>query len=304
MQLRALCLSIALAGGVLMPACSPDSNNQANQNGNGNDNQNENQNDNGDPGVSRELTTEEAEAVESAARQTETSGATSSATSYARQTEETNARITIQQFSDCPTFETGIDADSQQATVALDFGEGCAPALYPDVTVSGSISGTVTIGPFSISLTLDSFSVGGDTIDGEIELAFVKEEGSVGFTGDMDLSSSSGGSVTLESVQWALDTTTGVVTISGAGIGEEPDGDVYQIELDEIVIDGQGNGNFIPESGVATVTLPNEDFLFGPDSTVLQVTYTSQTPTTGIVLVSVNGAVAIEYQTALVPRAP
>ncbi len=297
MQLRALCLLIALAGGVMMPACSPDSNNQANQNDNGT----ENQNDNGGPGVSRELTTGEAEAVESAARQSETSGATSSATSYARQTEETNARITIQQFSDCPTFQTGIDADSQQATVMLDFGGGCSPVLYPDVSVSGSIGGAVTIGPFSINLTLDSFSVGGDTIDGEIELAFVKEDGSVGFTGDMDLSSSAGGSVTLESVQWALDTTTGVVTMSGTGIGEEPDGDVYLIELDEIVIDGQGNGNFIPESGVVTVTLPNEDLVFGPDSTSLGVTFTSQTPTTGIVLVSVNGAAAIEYQTALVP---
>lgn len=297
MQSRALCLSIALAGGVMMPACSPNSNDQANQNLNGA----ENQNDNGDSGVSRELTTEEAEAVESAARQTETSGTTSSATSYARQTEETNARITIQQFSDCPTFETGIDIDSQQATVLIDFGEGCTPVLYPDVTVSGSIGGTVTIGPFSINLTLDSFAVGGDTIDGEIELAFVKEDGSVGFTGDMDLSLSSGGSVTLESVQWSLDTTTGVVTMSGTGIGEEPDGDVYQLELADIVIDGQGNGNFIPESGVATVTLPNEDLIFGPDSTVLEVTFTSQTPTTGIVLVSVNGAAAIEYQTALAP---
>lgn len=297
MQLRALYLSIALAGGVLMPACTTDSNNQANQNENGT----ENQNDNGDSGVARELTTEEAEAVESAARQTETSGATSSATSYARQTEQTNARITIQQFSDCPTFETGIDVDSQQATVVLDFGGGCAPVMYPDVTVSGSIGGTVTFGPFSINLTLDSFSVGGDTIDGEIELAFVKEDGSIGFTGDMDLSSSSGGSVTLESVQWALDTTTGVVTMSGTGIGEEADGDVYQIELDEIVIDGQGNGNFIPESGAVTVTLPNEDLIFGPDSTVLEMTFRSQTPTDGIMLVSVNGAAAIKYHTALVP---
>ncbi len=297
MHLRALCLSIALAGGVMTPACSPGSNNQANQNDNGT----ENQNDNGGSGVSRELTTEEAEAVESAARQTETSGATSSATSYARQTEETNARITIQQFSDCPTFETGIDPDSQQATVVFDFGGGCAPTLYPDVTVSGLIGGTVTFGPFSINLTLDSFSVGGDTIDGEIELAFVKEDGSVGFTGDMDLSLSSGGSVTLDSVQWALDTTTGVVTMSGTGIGEEADGDVYALKLDEIVIDGQGNGNFIPESGVATVTLPNEDLIFGPGSTILEMTFRSQTPTDGIVLVSVNGAAAIEYQTALVP---
>lgn len=297
MRLRALCLTIALAGGVMMSACSPDSNNQTNQDENGN----ENQNDNGDSGVSRELTTEETEAVESAARQTETSAATSAATSYARQTEETNARITIQQFSDCPTFETGVDADSQQATLTLDFGEGCTPALYPDVTVSGSIAGTVTIGPFSINLTLVSFSVGGDTIDGEVELAFVKEDGSVGFTGDMDLSTSSGGSVTLESVQWALDTATGVVTVSGTGIGEEPDGDVYQIELAEIVIDGQGNGNFIPESGVVTVTLPDEDLVFTTKSTTLDVTFTSQTPTTGIVLVSVNGAPAIEYQTDLAP---
>ena len=121
------------------------------------------------------------------------------------------------------------------------------------------------------------------------------------FTGDMDLSSSSGGSVTLESATWSLDTTTGVITMSGTGIGEESDGDVYQLELDAMVIDGQGNGNFIPESGVVTVTLPNEDFVFGPDSTVLEVTFTSQTPITGMVLVSVNGAAAIEYQTALVP---
>jgi hypothetical protein len=186
-------------------------------------------------------------------------------------------------------------------TVTLDFGGGCTPVMYPDVTVTGSIGGTVTFGPFSINLTLDSFSVGGDTIDGEVELAFVKEEGSVGFTGDMDLSTSSGGSVTLESVQWTLDAATGVVILSGTGIGEEADGDVYQIELAEVVIDGQGNGNFIPESGVATVTLPNEDQIFGPDSTTMKVTFTSETPTTGVVLVSVNGATAIEYQTALVP---
>ena len=71
--------------------------------------------------------------------------------------------------------------------------------------------------------------------------------------------------------------------------------------MGEVVIDGQGNGNFIPESGVATVTLPNEDQIFGPDSTTMKVTFTAQTPTTGIVLVSVNGAPAIEYLTALVP---
>ena len=151
MQLRASCLLIALAGGVLMPACSPDSDNQANQNENGNENQNqnenenENENENGDPGVARELTTEEAEAVESAARQTETSGATSSAAGYVRQTGEPGARISIQQFSDCPRFETAIDADSQEVTVTLDFGGGCTPVLYPDVTVSGLIGGTVGV---------------------------------------------------------------------------------------------------------------------------------------------------------------
>ena len=42
MQLRSLCMSIALVGGMMMPACSPDSNNQDNQNDNGTENQNSN----------------------------------------------------------------------------------------------------------------------------------------------------------------------------------------------------------------------------------------------------------------------
>jgi hypothetical protein len=297
MQSNSICLLLVLAGSVLMPACSPSTNNQPNQNENGTVKQNEN----GDPGVSRELTTQEAEAVLSAARQTETSSAASSAASYARQTDETGGRVSIQQFNDCPMVESGIDADTQQATVALGFGDGCAPVLYPDVTVSGSIGGTVTLAPLTLSLEFASFSVGGDTIDGDIELTFVKSAGSVGFTGDMDLITASGGSVTLDSAQWTLDTASGVVTLSGSGVGEESDGDVYLIKLDAVVIDGQGNGNFIPESGSVTVTLRNADLVFGPDSTSLQMTFTSQTPATGIVLLSVNGAGAIEYQTGLAP---
>ena len=159
--------------------------------------------------------------------------------------------------------------------------------------------GTVDARPFLLALSFESFSTGSRTVDGEIELTFAKGEDSVSFSADLLLDTSDGEVLTLEQLTWVLDTATGMLTISGTGSAEDADGNVYQIDLADVVADGQSNGNFIPEDGTAALTPPNDEAVFGPDSTAIVVTFTTQSPVDGTVLVSVNGAESFEFQTAL-----
>lgn len=71
----------------------------------------------------------------------------------------------------------------------------------------------------------------------------------------------------------------------------EPGGATYAVTLANVVIDPAGNGNFVPESGTATIAIPNEGL--GPATINVGLTFTAQTPLTGTVLLSVNGSPAI-----------
>lgn len=291
---------IIFVGLMSLPAfwgCGPNQT-DGNQNTNVNDNQNSGD---GGQGVARELTEDEANAVTSAARQTETLVATTSGASYARETEAVSGQATIQQLTTCPTIEGGVDAEEQQANVSLDFGSGCSPDLYPSLTFSGILTGTISLMPLALNLSIESFSTGGETVDGEIELSFESASGGLEFTADAILDFSDGSSLVLDTLTWTLETATGLVRVSGVGAGEDAAGAVYQIDLMDLVADGQGNGNFIPQEGSVTVTLPNDELVFAPDSTTIVVRFTAQTPAGGVVFVSVNGSAEFEYQTGLAP---
>lgn len=293
MSCKAVIICVALMSLPVFLGCQPDQTD---------DNQNTNLNGGGGAdGVDRELSPDESAAVESAARQTETITATTSAASYARETETTSGQATIQQLISCPTIEGGVDGEGQQANVSLDFGSGCTPDLYPNVTFSGMLTGTISLAPLTLNLSIEGFSTGDETINGEIELSFESANGGLAFTADAILESSDGSSLVLDTLSWTLETATGLVRVSGVGTGEDPAGAVYQLELVDLVADGQQNGNFIPQEGSVALTLPNDDAIFGPDSTTIVVRFGAQTPSNGIVFVSVNGAAEVEYQTALAP---
>ena len=85
----------------------------------------------------------------------------------------------------------------------------------------------------------------------------------------------------------------------GECVGIDDTSKYQEVDTPQGGADGQSNGNFIPEDGTVALTLPNDEAVFGPDSTAIVVTFTTQSPVDGTVLVSVNGAESFEFQTAL-----
>ncbi len=184
------------------------------------------------------------------------------------------------QLPECPTLSL------EGTQLAIDYGDGCSPTLYPDSTVSGSIAGEINLAGRTITFTLNDFSIDEQTIDGTVE-ASVSQQGdllilettvNVTFS-DAEQTVTYTGDVTAE-----LDLVTGELFIPSADVAAtDQAGDTYAVEVDDVHIDLV---EVLPDSGTVTVILGTQ----GPGALTVAVTFTEQTPTNGTVLVSVNGS--------------
>jgi hypothetical protein len=191
-------------------------------------------------------------------------------------------------FGTCPTVSFAAGSDT--ALIEFNFGTGCSSSATGGQTVSGAADIDVDRGTRSAAVTFQNLAIGGHSITGTLAVTVTAATGGgVRLEGTVDVTTADIGHVT-GSVTATI-TTGGVITISTGSLTVASGATSYAVTLANLVIDPVGNGNFVPEGGTATFSVPHEGA--GPDTLV--VTFTSQSPSTGVVRVQVGSAAAINY---------
>lgn len=194
----------------------------------------------------------------------------------------------------CPTID--ISLNQSAFTINFDFGDSCTPTLYPDVTFSGTIGGTIVFSTRTLTLEMDGFSAGGETATGDATLTFSNSAESVEFNADAAFTVTNHGNADVNA-DWTVTKASGVVTLNTlSGSATDSGGTDYAMGCESLVFDPAGNSNFVPESGTATLTFDDQNS--GPRGdvqTTILVTFNAQSPVDGTVLVSINGGTAFEY---------
>lgn len=192
-------------------------------------------------------------------------------------------------FGTCP--EVTIQADQSTATsssIFVDFGDGCAPLGDDSLQCSGSASGTVSVVTRDLSLNFQQFTCGTAEITGDIDLGYQRGTNSVEFDGSWQLAYSDSttdvdtdGAGTVE--YNADDDQTTISTFTGTisdGTYE------YGATLTDIEVSYTTYQNFIPFGGEAALS--------GDDIRTLNVRFNTNSPTTHVVEVSINGSAYFE----------
>ncbi len=254
---------------------------------------NGNTNDNGS--TQAEIDPAVAEAVDAVSAQLETTFA--AMTSGVSQTfESLLASVAGQNTSDCPTVELG-EIDLTGATATFDYGDGCPSDLFDGATVSGSVVLTLGISPPAIGLDYLAFSFSGRTIDGTVGIAISGNEAETrSFETAIDLTTEELGTVDGDITVTSEDTIDGlelVITEGTLQVTDDATNRFYEATLTGLVSNLAANGNFVPESGTVAFEIAGE----GPGGSdlLVVVTFTAESPSTGVVLVQVGSLPQTEY---------
>jgi len=203
-----------------------------------------------------------------------------------------NADLLIN-FGTCPevTFETD-EQGNNPPSLTVDFGNGCAPnAVETTTECSGSATGTITFFPRVVTLAFSDFGCGQRNTDGDVELGWTRTNNTVTVDGTWDLTvtpndgvaSSTEGSGTA-----TYDNSTRSTTITTYNGMLMRAGNTWTTELEDIEVSYQNNENLIPFAGTATVT--------GTRVGTIVATFDENSPTTRIIMLSINGGPAFEYE--------
>jgi len=196
-------------------------------------------------------------------------------------------------FGTCPevTFETD-DQGNDPPSLTVDFGNGCAPnAMEGTTECSGSATGTITFFPRVITLAFSDFGCGQRNTDGDVELNWTRTNDTVTVDGTWDLTvtpndgiaSSTEGSGTA-----TYDNSTRSTTITTYNGMLMRAGNSWTTELEDIEVSYQNNENLIPFAGTATIT--------GTRVGTIVATFDENSPTTRVIMLSINGGPAFEYE--------
>jgi hypothetical protein len=184
----------------------------------------------------------------------------------------------------CPTVEVTMGETS--TTVVLNYGEGCAPVLFPDSQFSGSASGVVSEAMRTAGLTFDNLAVDGTEFDGAAVASFTRQDDRITLEMDLGLSITGVGNVT-GTANVEIDLATGVITIrSGDLIVTDADGTMIEAAVDDVVVDPAGNESFVPESGAAVIVF--ESTGEGEPPPTVNVQFTANSPAGGTVQVNIG----------------
>lgn len=184
----------------------------------------------------------------------------------------------ISAIDGCP--DVFILGNNDAFVLSLDFGTGCAGAKTANLTFSGIIA----LQPFSRttrsgSLNFENFVINGTAIDGAGTLTIAGTAATgLTFTGSVDLTI---GAASVEGTITVLITQAGVITINATDLQLSDGTNAFVVDLSNVVVDPAGNNNFVPEAGTATV---------GTGRGALEISFTAQTPQTGVVQVSIGGS--------------
>ncbi len=188
-------------------------------------------------------------------------------------------------FGTCPVVTLAAAEEPLSFSVTLDFGDGgCNPASVEELTCVGIATGTYDQQASSLVVSFDEVSCNDTSLDGDIDVSFDIEGYTVQLDGDWDLTYQDGDdTITTEGDgEGSYDATTGVTTISSF-TGTVSDGaDSWNATLTNIEISYATYENLIPYAGEATIA--------GDDGRTLTVRFNADSPTTGVVEVSIGGS--------------
>lgn len=191
--------------------------------------------------------------------------------------------------SACPeiTFSGG-NTNGLSLSVALDFGSGCAVDGI-DLFCSGSAAGAISTADGTLSLSFDALSCDERSLSGDVTYSFQVTSENVSTTGNWDLSfTDHGKTVAVTSTGNAShNRTTHVTTFAIVDGTATADGDTYDFNWKNVATSFFNNGNFVPQAGQITVT--------NDRGRTLAVKFDANSPSTGDVLVSVNGGEFVTY---------
>lgn len=278
-----ICLATLFAIGLLLGGCAVPSGD-----GNTNTNANVSDNDNDAAGDGSDLTELQKAATEAAFDAVETAGE-----SVVAVLPSITAADVFGGMIDAPTCPTLAGSlEDGVVTVALDYGTGCFPPLFPDATVSGTVAGTVDVVARSMSITFTEFTVNGDVLNGDLSGNYVRANGIITIELTFDLAFeeftlTGTVSISMDEGSGTISITEGTLTIASVELG------ALDLTVDGVVIDPAANGNFYPEAGTVTFEIPNEGA--GPETITITVEFTEQTPVDESVIVTIGEGEPFTY---------
>jgi hypothetical protein len=198
--------------------------------------------------------------------------------------------------SGCPAVETEIVGTS--GVVTFDYGDGCASTLFDGAVVAGAVRVTLEILTQAITLDYFGFALDNRTLDGQVgvELTTIDPTNrSIGVT--MDITTQDVGSIdgTMTVTSSTADDGREIIITQGEfRVADTATSRFYDVTAQQVVSNRAKNGTAAPEGGTVSFEIAGA----GPGGSALLVvvTFTADTPLTGVVLVQVGSLAAVEYQ--------
>lgn len=198
-------------------------------------------------------------------------------------------------FGTCPMVTLAMsESDAPQALVTADFGNGCEVSGLDGLMCSGSASGTLGSAPNTLALSFESFGCDDRTVTGSSTQTWSRGAGDIVFDGMWNLSIAQpdaplvtlngGGTLT-------FDASAGQSTITDFSGTFTRGAMSWNLSTSSLAVSYVDNANLIPSSGSLTIE--------GTQVGTIVVTFSSESPSTGIVQISVDDAPPVEFMLAL-----
>lgn len=190
-------------------------------------------------------------------------------------------------FGTCPVVTTTVGQGA--VDLSINFGTTpCVPAVFPDLTCTGSAVGTFNAGASTIAITLNAIGCNGKSLNGAAAVNFSLSQAGVGLEGTFDLMWLADGIMvsTNGAGQFQYNHTAQTTTVpSFSGTLTCVDG-TYSTVCTGLVVSYQNNANLIPSAGTIE--------LFGEGIRSLVITFNENSPITGLVQITINGRETVE----------
>lgn len=192
----------------------------------------------------------------------------------------------------CPSLS--FTADNNILAGSLDFGTGCDNEYFPNL-VTGSIAMDIDLNELSFAITLVDFGADGATTNGTIQYDFTVEQVARALVGSVNLTHSEEGTLAGD-IDMLVRVSQDYIEIRSATLAvNDLAGASANLAMTGLLYHPIANGNFIPESGTITFDAQDAD-----EMVTVTITFTAESPSTGVVLVTAGRVESQEYQLAIV----
>lgn len=220
------------------------------------------------------------------------SDTTVAAGSSAASEDQQNGKTLVAQsitFGECPVITLDSAQDDQPAALTLDFGDGCTPDGATAVC-TGSATGTIRFNPRELTLEYSGFGCGLRTVDGTAVYTWLRTGDTVRVNGDWDITIDPADELPVNmdgAGQARYDSGERATTIEDHSGVVTYDGRSWDIDLSGVQVSYRNNANLVGFAGTMAIS--------GGPVGALDVTFDADSPTTGVVSVSINGGPQFDY---------